>query len=184
MVKQVFWVYASEQNNLRLTGYSLRLWRQNVLCCIVKVLSKRKTLRKFAFDCLLFCGSQFCSAPSNHLLYVCISQHTRQRSVAPRVAGVYRRYWLSVSGTVLLWYESSRGVNGSQGGLAALASVLPSGCRCFTAVDVEYPADTTVAQPAAGHPVHRRLGNHTSTAQRLYTAEEPGHTWYYSKVKA
>lgn len=59
-----------------LTGYCLRLWRQNVLSCIVKVLSKCKTLTKFAFNCLLFCGSQFCSAPTNHLLYVCISQHT------------------------------------------------------------------------------------------------------------
>lgn len=41
-------------------------------------------------------------------------------------------------------------MNGSQGGLAALASVLPSVCLCFTTVDVEYPADTAVAQPAAG----------------------------------
>lgn len=59
------------KNNLRLTGYRLRLWRQNGLCCIVKVLSKRKTLKKFAFNCLLFCSSQFCSAPSKSLT-VCL----------------------------------------------------------------------------------------------------------------
>jgi len=70
-----------------------------------------------------------------------------------------------------LWYEASRGANGSQGGLAALASVHCSGCLCFTAVDVEYTADTALAQPAAGHPVCRRLGNHASTAHRLVTAQ-------------
>lgn len=53
----------------------------------------------------------------------------------------------------------------------------------FRSVDVEYPAETTLAQPAAGHS-HPRVGNHASTAHRLYAAEEPGHTWYYSKVKA
>lgn len=55
-----------------------------------------------------------------------------------------------INDTVLLWYEVLWGVNGSQGGLAALASVLPSVCLCFATVDVEYPADTAVAQPAAG----------------------------------
>lgn len=66
---------------------------------------------------------------------------------------------------------------GSWGGLA----VPPSGCLCFLAVDLEYPSDPALAQPAAGHLVHLMLA---STAHKLYTAAEPAHTWCYSKVKA
>lgn len=48
----------------------------------------------------------------------------------------------------------------------------------------KYPAAAALAQWAAGHPVHPGAGDHASTAHRLYTAEEPGHACYYSKVKA
>lgn len=49
---------------------------------------------------------------------------------------------------------------------------------CSITLDVEYPTG------AAENSLHPRLGNHASTAYRLYTADSPGHTWYYFKAKA
>lgn len=72
--------------------------------------------------------------------------------------------------------------NGSQRGLAALTSVSPSGCLCLPTGHMEFPAEPAVAQPAAGHTVQGWEPHHN--CPRLYTAEEPPHTWDCSTGKA
>lgn len=155
------------KNNLYLTGYCLRLWRQNALCCIVKVLSKHKTLNKFAFNCLLFYGSLFCSAPSNHLLYVCLSQHTLEEHSSNSSSCVR-------GDTGSRWYCSAgvRGFSVRERAPGRPCSIglrfpfwLPLFHHCGCGIASRYCRSTTCCR----YPV---LENHAATARRPYMAED------------